>query len=100
MVPIWLGNNGGDASMSMAEAAKSPLVLAEIQKAVDLVNQLVSKAESIRKFAIIDTDLSEASGHLTPSLKIKRNVVMNDFAGVVDEIYAGGKGTVEAAVNF
>ena len=100
MVPIWLGNNGGDASMSMAEAAKSPLVLAEIQKAVDVVNQLVSKAESIRKFAIIDTDLSEASGHLTPSLKIKRSVVMKDFADQVDEIYGSGRSTVEAAVNF
>ncbi|MCX8529105.1 MAG: AMP-dependent synthetase/ligase [Rhodoluna sp.] len=100
MVPIWLGNNGGDSSMSMAEAAKSPLVLAEIQKAVDVVNQLVSKAESIRKFAIIDTDLSEASGHLTPSLKIKRSVVMKDFAEQVDEIYGSGRSTVEAAVNF
>ncbi len=100
MVPIWLGNNGGDATMTMAEAAKSPLVLGEIQKAVDLVNQLVSKAESIRKFAIIDTDLSEASGHLTPSLKIKRNVVMKDFAEVVEEIYGSGRSTVDAAVNF
>ncbi|MEN9731148.1 MAG: hypothetical protein RL488_458 [Actinomycetota bacterium] len=100
MVPIWLANNGGDASMSLQDAAKSPLILNEIQKAIDVVNQLVSKAESIRKFAIIDTDLSEASGHLTPSLKIKRNVVMKDFADVVEEIYAVGKGTIEAAVNF
>ncbi len=100
MVPIWLGNNGGDSSMSLHEAAKSPLVLNEIQKAIDIVNQLVSKAESIRKFAIIDTDLSEASGHLTPSLKIKRNVVMKDFADVVEEIYGSGRSTVEAAVNF
>jgi long-chain acyl-CoA synthetase len=100
MVPIWLGNNGGDSKMSLQEAAKSKLVLDEIQRAIDVVNQLVSKAESIRKFAIIDTDLSEASGHLTPSLKIKRNVVMKDFASVVEDIYAAGKGTVEAAVNF
>jgi long-chain acyl-CoA synthetase len=100
MVPIWLGNNGGDSKMSLHEAAKSKLVLDEIQRAIDVVNQLVSKAESIRKFAIIDTDLSEASGHLTPSLKIKRNVVMKDFASVVEDIYAAGKGTVEAAVNF
>jgi long-chain acyl-CoA synthetase len=100
MLPIWLGNNGGDAGMTMKEAAKSPLVLNEIQKSIDLVNQLVSKAESIRKFAIIDSDLSEASGHLTPSLKIKRSAVMADFSDVVDEIYGSGNGTVEAAVNF
>jgi long-chain acyl-CoA synthetase len=100
MLPIWLGNNGGDAGMTMKEAAKSPLVLNEIQKSIDLVNQLVSKAESIRKFAIIDSDLSEASGHLTPSLKIKRSAVMADFSDVVEEIYGSGNGTVEAAVNF
>ncbi|MEY4647649.1 MAG: hypothetical protein RL009_65, partial [Actinomycetota bacterium] len=72
MLPIWLSNNGGDKNLSVAEAAKSPLVLAEVQKAVDAVNATVSKAESIRKFSIIQTELTEESGHLTPSLKIKR----------------------------
>jgi long-chain acyl-CoA synthetase len=100
MLPMWLGNNGGDANQSLEEAAKSELVLKEVQRAVDEVNKLVSKAESIRKFAIINTELTEESGHLTPSLKIKRNVVLNDFSPVVDEIYNTGPTTVEAAVNF
>ena len=88
MLPIWLANHGGDNTMSLSEAAKSPLVIAAIQKAIDETNKLVSRAESIRKFVIIDSELTEGSGHLTPSLKLKRNVVMKDFAWAVDEIYS------------
>lgn len=87
MLPVWLKNHGGDNTMSISAAAKSPLVIAAIQKAVDEVNAQVSKAESIRKFVVINSELSEASGHLTPSLKIKRNVVVADFASAIDEIY-------------
>ncbi|MEN9714032.1 MAG: hypothetical protein RLZZ164_696 [Actinomycetota bacterium] len=90
MLPIWLANHGGDNTMSVAEAAKSEIVLNAIQKAIDEVNLLVSRAESIRKFEVIDTELTEASGHLTPSLKIKRNAVLNDFAAEVERIYATG----------
>lgn len=99
MLPIWLANNGGDKGMSVAEAAKSPLVLAEVQRAVDAVNETVSKAESIRKFSIIQTELTEESGHLTPSLKIKRAQVLKDFSPVIEEIYGTGPSTVEGAVN-
>ena len=87
MLPVWLKNHGGDNTLSVSQASKLPLVLAEVQKAVDQVNAQVSKAESIRKFVIIDTELTEASGHLTPSLKIKRNNVVADFATEIDEIY-------------
>jgi long-chain acyl-CoA synthetase len=100
MLPIWLANNGGDKTMSIAEAAKSPLVLAEIQTAIDRVNKKVSKAESIRKFAILSTELTEESGHITPSLKVKRALVAKDFSPVIDDIYGSGPSTVEAAVNF
>jgi long-chain acyl-CoA synthetase len=99
MLPIWLANNGGDKNMSVAEASKSKLVVDEIQRAVDSVNASVSKAESIRKFVIIQSELTEESGHLTPSLKIKRAQVLKDFSPVVDEIYGTGPSTVEAAVN-
>ena len=87
MLPIWLANHDGDKTMSVADAAKSPIVLSAIQAAIDEANKLVSRAESIRKFVIIDSELTESSGHLTPSLKLKRNVVMQDFASAVDEIY-------------
>lgn len=87
MLPLWLGNKGLDKNMSLAEAAKRPEVLAEIQLAVDRVNKNFSRAESIRKFVIIPSELSEESGHLTPSLKIKREAVMRDFAPQIDGIY-------------
>jgi long-chain acyl-CoA synthetase len=88
MVPIWSANNGIEEKMTLAEATKHPAILAEMQKAVDLVNEKFSQSEQIRKFELLDVELTEASGHLTPSLKIKRNKVMADFAIHVDRIYA------------
>ena len=95
MLPIWLGNNGGNTAMSLAEAANSPIVMNEVQRAIDAVNKTVSKAESIRKFVIITTELTEASGHVTPSLKIKRAQVMRDFAPIIDDIYGIPPRTVD-----
>ena len=63
-------------------------MLAAIQDAVDDANKAVSKAESIRKFEVLDIDFTVESGHLTPSLKLKRNVVMADYADAVDKLYA------------
>ena len=95
MLPIWLANNGADKNMTLAQAAKSPIVLAEIQKAIDRVNRHFSRAESIRKFVVIDQELSEESGHLTPSLKIKREAVLRDFAPAIAEIYGSAPDTSE-----
>ncbi|WP_431277492.1 AMP-dependent synthetase/ligase [Leifsonia poae] len=93
MLPTWLANNGEDKNMTLAEASVNPAVNAEIQRAIDLANSHVSRAESIRKFVILATDLTEASGHLTPKLSIKRNVIMKDFADVVEGIYSGSPAT-------
>ena len=87
MLPAWLSNNGLP-SMTAAEAAKDETVLAAIQSAVDDANKAVSKAESIRKFEVLDIDFTVESGHLTPSLKLKRNVVMDDYADAVEKLYA------------
>jgi long-chain acyl-CoA synthetase len=88
MYPGWAANNGLDG-VSFAAARTHERVLAEVQSAVDDANTAVSKAESIRKFAILDGDFTEESGHLTPSLKLKRNVVMRDFGDEVDALYGG-----------
>jgi long-chain acyl-CoA synthetase len=88
MIGTWLGNNGQDASLSLVHAAENPAVLAEIQRAIDLANTRVSRAESIRKFVVLSTAFTEASGHLTPKLSIKRQVILNDFATVIDGLYA------------
>lgn len=93
MLPVWLGNNGEDGSQSVATAAKNPKVLAEIQRAIDAANTHVSRPESIRKFVVLDKELTEASGHLTPKLSIKRNVILKDFAPVIEEMYANAPKT-------
>ncbi len=75
----------GDA----ASLAKDPDLLAEIQKGVDEANKAVSKAEAIRKFTVLPVDWTEEGGQLTPSLKLKRSVVMKEFAAEVDALYSG-----------
>ncbi|WP_102192729.1 AMP-dependent synthetase/ligase [Microbacterium aurantiacum] len=87
MLPTWLANNGLPSEMSLAEAATSADVRAEIQRAVDAANTRVSRAESIRKFTILDSEWTEASGHLTPKMSIKRNVILSDFADEIAAIY-------------
>ncbi|CAN7256834.1 AMP-dependent synthetase/ligase [Microbacterium sp. LjRoot45] len=88
MLPAWLSNNELPADMSLADAAKNPKVRAEVQRAIDIANKGVSRAESIRKFEILDSEWTEASGHLTPKMSIKRNVIMSDFAKQIEDLYA------------
>ena len=59
-----------------------------VQAAVDAANATVSSAEGIKRFRILPVDLTEASGHLTPTLKIKRSVVLSDFAADLEALYA------------
>ena len=92
MYPAWAKNNGID-DVPFEKAATNEVVLAELQKAVDDANKSVSKAESIRKFAVLDGDFTEENGYLTPSLKLKRNIVMRDFQDQVEELYAGAPAT-------
>ena len=99
MLPAWLKNNGLDDTLSLSEAANHPAVIAEIQKAVDAANATVSRAESIRKFHILDIELTEASGHLTPKLSIKRNVILVDFADVIEGLYVGAPQTQGARIT-
>lgn len=88
MLPTWLANNGVSEELSLSEAAKHPTVLAEVQAAVDAANERVSRAESIRKIHILPVELTEATGHLTPKMSIKRQVILNDFSAEIDALYA------------
>ncbi|MFE2764243.1 MULTISPECIES: AMP-dependent synthetase/ligase [Streptomyces] len=58
-----------------------------LQRAVDEANRLVSRAESIRKFTVLPGDFTEEGGHLTPSLKLKRDAITRDFADRIDALY-------------
>ncbi|GAA2832282.1 AMP-dependent synthetase/ligase [Kitasatospora sp. CM 4170] len=85
--PKWKELNGKPATATLAELREDPDLLAAIQSAVDDGNAAVSHAEAVKKFRLLDTVFSEESGHLTPSLKLKRNVVLKDFAADVEAIY-------------
>jgi long-chain acyl-CoA synthetase len=87
MLPVWLNNNGHDATMSLDDAARDPNVVAEVQKAIDAANAHVSRAESIRKFVILPTEFTEASGHLTPKMSIKRGPIIADYADIIEGLY-------------
>jgi len=86
-LPAWLEQQGKPA-MTVAEAAEDDDVRTAIQQAVDAANKAVSKAESIKRFSILGVDFTEDNGTLTPSLKLKRSVVMKEFAGDVDALYS------------
>ena len=86
-VPGWLAAHGKPA-MSLEEAAKDPDVLASLDRAVERTNKAVSRAESIRKYRILDRDLTIADGYLTPKLSVRRTEVLKDFAADVDALYA------------
>ncbi|GGN85786.1 long-chain acyl-CoA synthetase [Streptomyces albiflavescens] len=58
-----------------------------LQRAVDEANKLVSRPESIRRFAVLPVDFTEEAGHLTPSMKLRREAVMKDFGREVEGLY-------------
>jgi long-chain acyl-CoA synthetase len=88
MLPMWLGNHGLE-SMSVTEAAAHPVVRTALQQAVDAANRRVSLAESIRKFEVLTDDFTVDSGHLTPSLKLRRAQVLTDYDDAVRRLYGG-----------
>jgi long-chain acyl-CoA synthetase len=90
-LPKWAEHHGLPAGITVAEAATNPTVTTAVQKVIDKANQSVSQAEAIKSFRIVPTDFTEGSGHLTPSLKVKRAQVLKDFDTVVEEIYTARK---------
>ena len=99
MLPVWLHNNHEDADMSLTDASVNPKVLAEVQRAIDHANESVSRAESIRKFVVLPIEFTEAGGHLTPKMSIKRDVIMRDFAAEVQNLYGANPMTAAVPVR-
>ena len=83
----WKTKVGKDPSLSLADLREDPDLLAEIEAAVEDANRVVSRAESIRRFRILDRDFTEAGGQLTPTLKLRRSVVMTEFADDIEGLY-------------
>jgi long-chain acyl-CoA synthetase len=87
-LPAWKAKHGKPADATVADLRDSNDMIADIQAAVDDANASVSRAESIRKFRIVDGDFTQENGQLTPSLKVRRNVVAKDRAADIEALYA------------
>lgn len=85
-VKAW-AETKGRSGRTAAELRNDSELLAEVQSAVDDANAAVSKAESIRAWRLLDDEFTEASGHITPTQKVKRAVVSADFGDDIDYIY-------------
>ena len=86
--PGWLKQKGKPEGSTIESMTNDPDLIAEIQGAVDEANKAVSNAEAIKKFTILPIDWTEEGGQLTPSMKLKRNVVMKEYASEVDALYS------------
>lgn len=87
-LPTWLKLQGKDTSLTAADLVDDADLQAELDGAVAEANKAVSHAESIRKWRVLPIDFTEANGTLTPSMKLKRNVVMKEYADEVEALYA------------
>lgn len=83
----WCARHGRPA-LALPEASTDAELRAELTTAIMQANAAVSRAESIREFTVLDRPLTLHDGHLIPSLKVRRDVVLAQFAPVVDELYA------------
>jgi len=87
-LPGWLRAHGRPDDTPIASLTNDPDLVATIQGAVDDANKAVSRAEAIKKFTILTVDFTEEGGQLTPTMKVKRGVVMTDFAPEVKALYS------------
>jgi long-chain acyl-CoA synthetase len=84
----WKERHGKPADATIATLREDPGLIAAVQEAVDDANKAVSRAESIRKFRILDGDFTQEAGQLTAKLSIRRSVLMKDFAADVEALYS------------
>ena len=84
----WKARHGKPADATVADLRDDPDLNAEVQAAVDDANKAVSRAESIRKFRILDGDFTQEQGHLSAKLGIKRAVLAKEFAADIEALYS------------
>ena len=85
--PTWRKQHGKGDDVTVADLVADPDLVNEIQAAVNEANLAVSKAEAIRKFRILPADFTEASGEITPSLKLRRTIVAGKYSNDIAAIY-------------
>lgn len=88
MIDAWAKGHHRQG-LTLESARTDAYVKEHLQEAVDNANKHVSQAESIRKWAILPDDFTEENGYLTPSMKLKRQLITTDFAKEIDDLYGG-----------
>ncbi|MGM0386217.1 MAG: AMP-dependent synthetase/ligase [Actinomycetota bacterium] len=96
-VAAWAERHGHPALATLARDplarnVEDPNILAQVGAVVARANQAVSRAEQVRKFKVLLTDLKEESGHFTPTMKLKRSAFLHDFADTIEELYRTAPG--------
>jgi long-chain acyl-CoA synthetase len=87
---VWKADNGKPETATVGDLAHDPALRSELQAAVDDANRAVSHAEAIKKFAILEEDFTEAGGQLTPTMKVRRQVIMEQFGAQIAALYGEG----------
>jgi len=87
-LPVWLAQQNMSETTPISELVTNEILMGEIQGAVDNANKAVSQAEAIKKFTILESDWTEEGGQMTPSLKLKRNVVLKEHEADIASIYS------------
>jgi long-chain acyl-CoA synthetase len=88
MLGPWKKRHGVPDDTPVATLRDNPEIVAAVQAAVDDANKAVSRAESIRKFRILDVDFTQENGQLSAKLGIRRSVLAKDFADEIEALYA------------
>ncbi|MEU1243165.1 long-chain fatty acid--CoA ligase [Micromonospora parva] len=88
-LPAWLESTGLPRDTPVEQLREHEGLRKEIQTAIDVANEAVSKAEAIKVFRVLPQDFTETTGELTPSLKVKRQVVHKTYAAEIADIYRG-----------
>ncbi len=86
-LPGWKERNGLAADTPISELVKHPELIAEIDSAVVEGNRKVSNPEQIKKYRILEVDFTVETGELTPTLKLKRNIIHEQHAALIERIY-------------
>ena len=84
--PEWAEENGKTGS-TVADLVNDAALLAAVQEAIDEGNKAVSKAEAVKEFRILPEDFTIDGGEMTPTLKLRRAIVMKKYAGMVEDMY-------------
>jgi long-chain acyl-CoA synthetase len=84
----WKQQHGKAADATVESLRDDPGLVADVQAAVDDTNKAVSRAESIRRFRILDRDFTQESGELTVKLSLRRSVIAKDYASDIEALYS------------